>query len=332
MTSVQEAKAAVVRQRVLDGVAELIAAGDDVTFAKAAAAAGVPERTVYRHFPSRDALMAGLYADTNARIGFAGDAASNRRRDDCDGAGGVPRLRHRRAGRRRAARITGGPPRPPRRARRASRRCPRRRDERSARPRRGRGALSSPPSCRCSARRRSGRRCATSGTSTERPPPLPSRPPSTTCSPPEGPDGPADRRQPHRCADHRPRPLRGLLHRRVRRRGRVQRDDPGVPPRHPAHRRDVVAAPGRARRQPARHGVTDDVRPWPPRPPRADRGHPRGVRDDPRPTRRAGRDGRRDRGPRRLPQRVVRRSRRHARRARASSSTSGCRASTPRSR
>ena len=73
MSSVQEAKAAVVRQRVLDGVAELIAAGDDVTFAKAAAAAGVPERTVYRHFPTRDALMAGLYADTNARIGFAGE-------------------------------------------------------------------------------------------------------------------------------------------------------------------------------------------------------------------------------------------------------------------
>ena len=72
MTSVQEAKAAVVRQRVLDGVAELIDAGDDVTFAKAAAAAGVPERTVYRHFPTRDALVAALYEDTNHRIGFEG--------------------------------------------------------------------------------------------------------------------------------------------------------------------------------------------------------------------------------------------------------------------
>jgi AcrR family transcriptional regulator len=78
MSSVQEAKAAVVRQRVLDGVAELIAAGDDITFAKAAAAAGVPERTVYRHFTTRDGLVAALYEDTNRRIGFDGRLPTTR--------------------------------------------------------------------------------------------------------------------------------------------------------------------------------------------------------------------------------------------------------------
>jgi AcrR family transcriptional regulator len=71
--SVTEAKAALVRERVLDAVGALIAAGDDITFAKAAAAAGVPERTVYRHFPSRDSLVAALFEHTNRRIGFDGE-------------------------------------------------------------------------------------------------------------------------------------------------------------------------------------------------------------------------------------------------------------------
>ena len=72
MTTVQEAKQAAVRDRVLDAVGDLIAAGDDVTFAKAAAAAGVPERTVYRYFPSREVLIAELFAHVNRRIGFDG--------------------------------------------------------------------------------------------------------------------------------------------------------------------------------------------------------------------------------------------------------------------
>jgi AcrR family transcriptional regulator len=70
---VQELKAAAVRDRVLAGVSDLIAAGADVTFAKAAAATGVPERTIYRHFPTRDALMAALFEYTNRRIGFEGE-------------------------------------------------------------------------------------------------------------------------------------------------------------------------------------------------------------------------------------------------------------------
>ena len=62
-----------VRERVLDGVCELIAAGDDVTFAKVAAAAEVPERTVYRHFPNREALIGALFEHTNRRVGFDGE-------------------------------------------------------------------------------------------------------------------------------------------------------------------------------------------------------------------------------------------------------------------
>ena len=61
------------RTRVLEAVAGLIAAGDDVTFAKAAAAAGVPERTVYRYFPNRQVLIAGLFEHTNRQVGFDGD-------------------------------------------------------------------------------------------------------------------------------------------------------------------------------------------------------------------------------------------------------------------
>ena len=70
MESLEQAKVTLVRNRVLDAVSELIAAGDDVTFAKAATAAGVPERTLYRHFPNRDALIAALFEHVNRRIGF----------------------------------------------------------------------------------------------------------------------------------------------------------------------------------------------------------------------------------------------------------------------
>jgi AcrR family transcriptional regulator len=72
MNSLDQARAALVRERVLDAVSDLIAAGDDITFAKAAVAAGVPERTLYRHFPNRDALIAGLFDHVNRRIGFDG--------------------------------------------------------------------------------------------------------------------------------------------------------------------------------------------------------------------------------------------------------------------
>ncbi len=71
-TSLPEARLALVRDRVMEGVAELLTAGVDLTFAQVAKAAGVPERTVYRHFPTREALLAEVFAWANRRIGFDG--------------------------------------------------------------------------------------------------------------------------------------------------------------------------------------------------------------------------------------------------------------------
>ena len=74
MTAVtlQDARSNLVRERVLDGVFEVLAAGDDLTFAKVATAAGVPERTIYRHFPSKEALHAAIWSWANERMGFTG--------------------------------------------------------------------------------------------------------------------------------------------------------------------------------------------------------------------------------------------------------------------
>ena len=68
--SLQEARQAVVRDRVLAGVVTLLRAGEELTFAKVAAAAEVPERTVYRHFPTREALLTAVYDWANRQIGF----------------------------------------------------------------------------------------------------------------------------------------------------------------------------------------------------------------------------------------------------------------------
>lgn len=60
------------RQIILDAFATLLANADveKITFADVAAQAGVGERTVYRHFPTRDDLLRGLYAS----FGPTGDA------------------------------------------------------------------------------------------------------------------------------------------------------------------------------------------------------------------------------------------------------------------
>ena len=71
--SLSDARSAVVRDRVLEGVAAVLATGDSLTFAKVATAADVPERTVYRHFPTREALLTATYEWANRRIGFDDD-------------------------------------------------------------------------------------------------------------------------------------------------------------------------------------------------------------------------------------------------------------------
>jgi AcrR family transcriptional regulator len=57
---------------VLEGVAALLERGEALTFAKVAHAAGVPERTVYRYFTTREALLAAVFEWSNRKIGFDG--------------------------------------------------------------------------------------------------------------------------------------------------------------------------------------------------------------------------------------------------------------------
>jgi AcrR family transcriptional regulator len=70
--TLRDARTDLLRERVLDATCDLIRVGDEVTFAKVATAADVPERTVYRHFPNRQALISALFAHVNQRIGFGG--------------------------------------------------------------------------------------------------------------------------------------------------------------------------------------------------------------------------------------------------------------------
>ena len=61
-----------VRRRMLDGVADVLRRGDALTYSAVAQAAGVAERTLYRHFPTREALLNAVFEWANERIGFSG--------------------------------------------------------------------------------------------------------------------------------------------------------------------------------------------------------------------------------------------------------------------
>lgn len=70
--TLRQARSDAVRTRVVTGVVALLDAGRPLTFKDVAHEAGVPERTVYRHFPTRTALLAAVFEWTNEQIGHEG--------------------------------------------------------------------------------------------------------------------------------------------------------------------------------------------------------------------------------------------------------------------
>src|ERR1700683_5274716 len=64
----RRAQAAATRGRVLAGGASLMEAGTELTYSAIARAAGVQERTVYRHFPAKADLEAGLWEWITSRL------------------------------------------------------------------------------------------------------------------------------------------------------------------------------------------------------------------------------------------------------------------------
>ena len=57
----REAQAAATAQRILEAVGAVLERGDEPTFAHVADAAGCQERTVYRHFPTKEDLAAAFW-------------------------------------------------------------------------------------------------------------------------------------------------------------------------------------------------------------------------------------------------------------------------------
>lgn len=63
------------RRRILDAAMDCFAADPDASMDDVARAAGVVRRTVYAHFPNRDALVDGIAADAAAELAAAVDLA-----------------------------------------------------------------------------------------------------------------------------------------------------------------------------------------------------------------------------------------------------------------
>lgn len=58
----REEQAAATRDRIVKACVAIMQTGGDLTYAAVAAQAGVQERTVYRHFPTRSDLQSGLWS------------------------------------------------------------------------------------------------------------------------------------------------------------------------------------------------------------------------------------------------------------------------------
>lgn len=70
VTPVREAHKALTQERIVQAALEVIQRGEaeTLTVAQVASEAGVTERTIYRHFPTRDDLMAAVWAKVNERV------------------------------------------------------------------------------------------------------------------------------------------------------------------------------------------------------------------------------------------------------------------------
>ena len=73
----RQSQTAATRTRILEACASVMQTGADLTYSNVAEAAGVQERTVYRHFPTKTDLESGLWDWIIQNLTFADFGARN---------------------------------------------------------------------------------------------------------------------------------------------------------------------------------------------------------------------------------------------------------------